>query len=122
MKSMSDPVQRTVYDDIHGYSLTLINPFVDDSTPKDHIFFNEFSYIGVLCNCTSKFLNMLQKLKSQCRSDAFRIGISFKRCFHNGEYPMAKRQLNFLQIGGKCSSSSFNMKLLMRYLAYKSSR
>ncbi|KAL5061269.1 hypothetical protein RYX36_032873 [Vicia faba] len=46
MKSMSDPVQGRVYDDIHGYSLTSIDPFADDSTPKDHVFVNEFSCIG----------------------------------------------------------------------------
>lgn len=43
---LSDPVQRMVYDDIHGYSLTSINPFLDDSAPKDHVFVDEFSCIG----------------------------------------------------------------------------
>jgi len=43
---LSDPVQRRVYDDIHGYSLTSINPFMDDSSPKDHVFVDEFSCIG----------------------------------------------------------------------------
>ncbi|MED6224709.1 hypothetical protein PIB30_086632 [Stylosanthes scabra] len=42
---LSDPVQRKVYDEIHGYSLTSINPFVDDSSPKDHAFVDEFSCI-----------------------------------------------------------------------------
>ncbi|MED6191647.1 hypothetical protein PIB30_001922 [Stylosanthes scabra] len=48
---LSDPVQRKVYDEIHGYSLTSINPFVDDSSPKDHAFVDEFSCIGCK-NCT----------------------------------------------------------------------
>lgn len=43
---LSDPAQRMVYDEIHGYALTAINPFLDDSTPKDHVFVDEFSCIG----------------------------------------------------------------------------
>ncbi|KAL2512269.1 DNAJ heat shock N-terminal domain-containing protein [Abeliophyllum distichum] len=43
---LSDPVQRMIYDKIHGYSLTAINPFLDDSSPKDHVFVDEFSCIG----------------------------------------------------------------------------
>ncbi|KAL5055114.1 hypothetical protein RYX36_035796 [Vicia faba] len=49
---LSDPVQRRVYDDIHGYSLTSINPFADDSSPKDHVFVDEFSCIGCK-NCAN---------------------------------------------------------------------
>ncbi|XP_057728084.1 chaperone protein dnaJ C76, chloroplastic-like [Arachis stenosperma] len=49
---LSDPVQRKVYDEIHGYSLTSMNPFVDDSCPKDHAFVDEFSCIGCK-NCTN---------------------------------------------------------------------
>ena len=44
---LSDPVQRMVYDEIHGYSLTAVNPFMDDSSPRDHVFVDEFSCIGV---------------------------------------------------------------------------
>lgn len=36
-----------VYDEIHGYALTAINPFFDDSSPKDHVFVDEFSCIGM---------------------------------------------------------------------------
>lgn len=43
---LSDPVQRMVYDEIHGFALTAINPFLDDSCPKDHAFVDEFSCIG----------------------------------------------------------------------------
>ncbi|CAI9089172.1 OLC1v1023683C1 [Oldenlandia corymbosa var. corymbosa] len=43
---LSDPVQRMVYDEIHGYALTAINPFLDDSSNKDHVFVDEFSCIG----------------------------------------------------------------------------
>lgn len=43
---LSDPEQRRIYDEIHGYSLTGRNPFFDDSTPKDHLFVDEFSCIG----------------------------------------------------------------------------
>uniref|UniRef100_A0A7C9DXL0 J domain-containing protein n=1 Tax=Opuntia streptacantha TaxID=393608 RepID=A0A7C9DXL0_OPUST len=49
---LSDPVQRMVYDEIHGYSLTAINPFLDDSSPKDHVFVDEFSCIGCK-NCAN---------------------------------------------------------------------
>lgn len=44
---LSDPVQRMIYDEIHGYALTAINPFLDDSSPKDHVFVDEFSCIGM---------------------------------------------------------------------------
>lgn len=47
MQVLSDPVQRMVYDDIHGYSLTATNPFLDDSCRKDHVFVDEFSCIGM---------------------------------------------------------------------------
>ncbi|XLS47295.1 hypothetical protein HN51_021653 [Arachis hypogaea] len=43
---LNDPVQRKVNDEIYGYSLTSMNPFVDDSSPKDHAFVDEFSCIG----------------------------------------------------------------------------
>ncbi|XP_010274415.1 PREDICTED: uncharacterized protein LOC104609738 [Nelumbo nucifera] len=49
---LSDPVQRMVYDEIHGYALMAINPFVDDSSPKDHAFVDEFSCIGCK-NCAN---------------------------------------------------------------------
>ncbi|XP_054812074.1 chaperone protein dnaJ C76, chloroplastic [Prosopis cineraria] len=49
---LSDPVQRMVYDEIHGYSLTSINPFLDDSSRKDHVFVDEFSCIGCK-NCAN---------------------------------------------------------------------
>lgn len=49
---LSDPVQRMVYDEIHGYALTAINPFVDDSATKDHAFVDEFSCIGCK-NCAN---------------------------------------------------------------------
>jgi len=37
-----------VYDEIHGYTVTAINPFLDDSTPRDHVFVDEFACIGIL--------------------------------------------------------------------------
>ncbi|XP_027346122.1 chaperone protein dnaJ C76, chloroplastic isoform X1 [Abrus precatorius] len=49
---LSDPIQRMVYDEIHGYSLTSINPFLDESSPKDHVFVDEFSCIGCK-NCAN---------------------------------------------------------------------
>ncbi|KAH9314765.1 hypothetical protein KI387_023392, partial [Taxus chinensis] len=49
---LSDPVQRMVYDEIHGYSLRTINPFLDDSQPMDHVFVDEFSCIGCK-NCAN---------------------------------------------------------------------
>lgn len=49
---LSDPAQRIVYDEIHGYALTAINPFLDDTSPKDHVFVDEFSCIGCK-NCAN---------------------------------------------------------------------
>lgn len=49
---LSDPAQRLVYDEIHGYALTAINPFLDDTSPKDHVFVDEFSCIGCK-NCAN---------------------------------------------------------------------
>ncbi|XP_007048743.2 PREDICTED: chaperone protein dnaJ 16 [Theobroma cacao] len=63
---LSDPVQRMVYDEIHGYALTAINPFMDDSAPKDHVFVDEFSCIGCK-NCAN------------VASDVFRIEEDFGR-------------------------------------------
>ncbi|XP_062088495.1 uncharacterized protein LOC133795059 [Humulus lupulus] len=44
---LSDPVQRMIYDKIHGYALTAMNPFFDDSSTKDYAFVDEFSCIGL---------------------------------------------------------------------------
>ncbi|XWS30054.1 hypothetical protein CRYUN_Cryun24cG0085200 [Craigia yunnanensis] len=63
---LSDPVQRMVYDEIHGYALTAINPFMDDSAPMDHVFVDEFSCIGCK-NCAN------------VASDVFRIEEDFGR-------------------------------------------
>ncbi|XP_020098883.1 uncharacterized protein LOC109717480 [Ananas comosus] len=49
---LSDPMQRMVYDEIHGYAATAINPFLDDSPPKDHTFVDEFCCIGCK-NCAN---------------------------------------------------------------------
>lgn len=49
---LSDPVQRMVYDEIQGYALSAINPFLDDSAPRDHAFVDEFSCIGCK-NCAN---------------------------------------------------------------------
>ncbi|KAG6483541.1 hypothetical protein ZIOFF_060189 [Zingiber officinale] len=49
---LSDPVQRMVYDEIHGYAPTAMNPFLDDSAPKDHAFVDEFCCIGCK-NCAN---------------------------------------------------------------------
>ncbi|KAB2612632.1 hypothetical protein D8674_034948 [Pyrus ussuriensis x Pyrus communis] len=38
---LSDPLQRMVYDEIHGYALTAINPFLDDSALRDHAFVDD---------------------------------------------------------------------------------
>jgi len=43
---LTDPVQRAVYDEIHGYAATATNPFLDDSASKDHVFVDEFTCIG----------------------------------------------------------------------------
>lgn len=43
---LSDPEQRGIYDEIHGYALTARNPFSDDSSPKDHLFVDELGCIG----------------------------------------------------------------------------
>lgn len=49
---LSDPIQRMVYDEINGYSLTSINPFLDVSRSRDHVFVDEFSCIGCK-NCAN---------------------------------------------------------------------
>ncbi|XP_077226732.1 DNAJ heat shock N-terminal domain-containing protein isoform X2 [Tasmannia lanceolata] len=56
---LSDPVQRMVYDEIHGYALTAINPFLDDTSPMDHAFVDEFSCIGCK-NCANLAPNVFQ--------------------------------------------------------------
>jgi hypothetical protein len=43
---LTDPVQRAVYDELHGYAATAANPFFDDSAPKDKVFVDEFTCIG----------------------------------------------------------------------------
>ncbi|KAK6919690.1 DnaJ domain [Dillenia turbinata] len=63
---LSDPVQRMIYDEVHGYSATAVNPFLDDSAPKDHAFVDEFSCIGCK-NCAN------------VASDVFRIEEDFGR-------------------------------------------
>ncbi|XP_066314927.1 uncharacterized protein [Miscanthus floridulus] len=49
---LTDPIQRAVYDEIHGYAATATNPFLDDSAPQDHVFVDEFSCIGCK-NCAN---------------------------------------------------------------------
>ncbi|PWZ34417.1 Ferredoxin-1, partial [Zea mays] len=49
---LTDPIQRAVYDEIHGYAATATNPFLDDSAPRDHVFVDEFSCIGCK-NCAN---------------------------------------------------------------------
>lgn len=56
---LSDPVQRAVYDEIHGYTATAINPFFDDSAPKDHVFVDEFTCIGCK-NCANVCPNVFK--------------------------------------------------------------
>ncbi|KAL6618891.1 hypothetical protein ACP70R_034030 [Stipagrostis hirtigluma subsp. patula] len=56
---LSDPAQRAVYDEIHGYTATATNPFLDDSAPKDHVFVDEFTCIGCK-NCANICPNVFQ--------------------------------------------------------------
>ncbi|KAJ4780633.1 Chaperone protein dnaJ [Rhynchospora pubera] len=70
---LSDPVQRMVYDEIHGYALTAINPFLDDTATKDHAFVDEFSCIGCK-NCANICPDVFQieedfgRARVQCQS------------------------------------------------------
>ncbi|KAL5997797.1 hypothetical protein ACLOJK_008729 [Asimina triloba] len=70
---LSDPIQRMIYDEIHGYALTAINPFVDDTSPKDHAFVDEFSCIGCK-NCANVCPDVFQieedfgRARVQCQS------------------------------------------------------
>lgn len=52
-----------VYDEIHGYALTAMNPFFDDSYPKDHVFVDEFSCIGMCGVLTSSCLDISPLVK-----------------------------------------------------------
>ena len=52
---LSDPVQRMVYDEIHGHALTATNPFFDESSPRDQAFVDEFSCIGMSKVCFSGY-------------------------------------------------------------------
>jgi len=45
---LSNQAQPAVYDEILGYTTTAINPFFDDSAPKDQVFVDEFTCIGLL--------------------------------------------------------------------------
>ncbi|XP_062231961.1 chaperone protein dnaJ C76, chloroplastic-like [Phragmites australis] len=56
---LSDPAQRAVYDEIHGYTAIATNPFFDDSAPKDHVFVDEFTCIGCK-NCANICPNVFQ--------------------------------------------------------------
>ncbi|XP_020570901.1 LOW QUALITY PROTEIN: uncharacterized protein LOC110018028 [Phalaenopsis equestris] len=56
---LSDPLQRMIYDEIHGYALSAINPFLDDTAPKDHVFVDEFSCIGCK-NCANVASNVFR--------------------------------------------------------------
>ncbi|CAI5975843.1 unnamed protein product [Closterium sp. NIES-64] len=49
---LSDPEMRLVYDEIKGYSLTSINPFMDTRHEKDQVFVDEFTCIGCK-NCAN---------------------------------------------------------------------
>uniref|UniRef100_A0A0D3BZN1 J domain-containing protein n=3 Tax=Brassica TaxID=3705 RepID=A0A0D3BZN1_BRAOL len=49
---INDVYERMVYDEIHGYAVTATNPFLDDSSPKDHVFVDEFACIGCK-NCAN---------------------------------------------------------------------
>ncbi|GMI67520.1 DNA J protein C77 [Hibiscus trionum] len=72
---LSDPVQRMVYDEIHGYALTAINPFTDDSAHQRpyHVFVDEFSCIGCK-NCAN------------VACDVFRIEEDFGRARVHGQF------------------------------------
>lgn len=81
---LSDPVQRMVYDEIHGYALSAINPFLDDTTPKDHVFVDEFSCIGCK-NCAN------------VASDVFRIEEDFGRaraCSQSGNPALVQEAID----------------------------
>lgn len=49
---LSDPEMRALYDEINGYAATGINPFMDTSLERDHVFVDEFTCIGCK-NCAN---------------------------------------------------------------------
>ncbi|XP_021753717.1 chaperone protein dnaJ C76, chloroplastic-like [Chenopodium quinoa] len=68
---LSDPVQRMVYDEIHGYSLTATNPFMDEASPRDHVFVDEFSCIGCK-NCANVAPDVFQIEEDFGRARAYK--------------------------------------------------
>lgn len=73
---LSDPVQRMVYDEIHGYSLTATNPFMDESSPRDHVFVDEFSCIGCK-NCANVAPDIFEIEEDYGRARAYKqCGVS----------------------------------------------
>ncbi|KAJ9562899.1 hypothetical protein OSB04_008059 [Centaurea solstitialis] len=81
---LSDPAQRMVYDEIHGYALTAINPFLDDTSPRDHVFVDEFSCIGCK-NCAN------------VASDVFSIEEDFGRaraCNQHGDPDLVQQAID----------------------------
>eukprot|EP00850_Spirogloea_muscicola_P022025 SM000273S10235 [mRNA] locus=s273:90454:92963:+ [translate_table: standard] len=55
---LSDPEMRMVYDEINGYNLTAVNPFVDTRHERNLAFVDEFSCIGELSMWTDALLYM----------------------------------------------------------------
>eukprot|EP00850_Spirogloea_muscicola_P021824 SM000263S09811 [mRNA] locus=s263:113823:116376:- [translate_table: standard] len=53
---LSDPEMRMVYDEINGYNLTAVNPFVDTRHERNLAFVDEFSCIGELSMWTVALL------------------------------------------------------------------
>ncbi|XP_068659041.1 chaperone protein dnaJ C76, chloroplastic-like isoform X2 [Aristolochia californica] len=99
---LSDPVQRMIYDEIHGYAATAINPFLDDTSSKDHTFVDEFSCIGCK-NCAN------------VAPDVFRIEEDFGRaraCYQSGNPDLVQQAIDSCPVNCIHWTSAAQLSLL----------
>ena len=45
-ETLKDPDQRAIYDEINGFAVSSVNPFMDTRYPRDKVFVDEYTCIG----------------------------------------------------------------------------